>query len=280
MFATASLAARIERAECSMLQELAGAVRARLGAASDVVLEPVGGGVAVYAGEGSPINKLAGLGFGAVPDASQLDRIERAFAERNASIQAELSSLADPAVGRLLTDRGYALIGFENLFGLPLDASMPAADTGEVEISPAAADEARAWMDAVATGFMHPDTYDGPPSHETYSREAIENIFIDTIATPSFERFIARRAGAVAGGASLRLDGGVAQLAGAATVPEHRRRGVQSALLRQRLASAAARGCDVAIVTTSPGSKSAQNIQRFGFVLLYVRAILVKAAAG
>ena len=38
-----------------------------------------------------------------------------------------------------------------------------------------------------------------------------------------------------------------------------------------------ARGCDVAVVTTQPGSKSTENVQRFGFSVLYVRAILVKA---
>lgn len=69
---------------------------------------------------------------------------------------------------------------------------------------------------------------------------------------------------------------GVAQFAGAATAPAHRRRGIQSALLTARLADAAAAGCDVAVITTQPGSKSQQNAQRRGFDLLYTRAVLVK----
>jgi hypothetical protein len=52
---------------------------------------------------------------------------------------------------------------------------------------------------------------------------------------------------------------------------------VQTALLAARLADAAAAGCDVAVVTTQPGSRSQQNVQRRGFDLLYVRAVLVKA---
>jgi hypothetical protein len=51
---------------------------------------------------------------------------------------------------------------------------------------------------------------------------------------------------------------------------------VQTALLAKRLADAARAGCDVAVVTTQPGSKSQQNVQRRGFHLLYTRAILVK----
>ncbi len=53
---------------------------------------------------------------------------------------------------------------------------------------------------------------------------------------------------------------------------------MQSALLAARLAAAARQSCDVAIVTTQPGSKSQQNVQRQGFELLYTRAILMRAA--
>ena len=104
----------------------------------------------------------------------------------------------------------------------------------------------------------------------------LDRIFGDTVAARGFERFLARRGDVVAGGASLRMQDGVAQLNGAATLPAHRRQGVQTALLRYRLAEAARRGCDVAVVTTQPGSKSQENVQRAGFTLLYVRAIVVK----
>ena len=63
---------------------------------------------------------------------------------------------------------------------------------------------------------------------------------------------------------------------GATTAPAHRRRGVQAALLSARLADARAAGCDIAVVTTLPGSKSQQNVQRQGFELLYARATLVR----
>ncbi len=74
----------------------------------------------------------------------------------------------------------------------------------------------------------------------------------------------------------MRLDPPVAQLCGATTLPEKRRRGVQTALLRERLARARESGCEVAVVTTQPGSKSQQNVQRQGFALLYTRAVLVR----
>ena len=90
--------------------------------------------------------------------------------------------------------------------------------------------------------------------------------------------YLARRDGAIAGGGSIRISDGLAQLSGAATLPAHRRRGVQSALLRARLLDAARHGCDLAVVTTEPASKSQQNVQRAGFSLLYSRAVLMRAA--
>jgi ribosomal protein S18 acetylase RimI-like enzyme len=133
------------------------------------------------------------------------------------------------------------------------------------------------WIDVLATGFEHPDTFDGPPAAESFGRGALEGVFRDYGQAPGCVQYLSRRDGQIAGGGSLRIDGGLAQLSGAATLPEHRRRGVQSALLRARLLDAAAAGCELAVVTTSPGSKSQENVQRAGFALLYTRAIMVRA---
>jgi GNAT superfamily N-acetyltransferase len=138
-------------------------------------------------------------------------------------------------------------------------------------------DDRAAWLDVVVDGFAHPDA-EGVPAHEDVPREVIENVIADVEqagATP----YLAYRDGVVAGGGSVRMADGLAQLTGAATAPAHRRRGVQTALLSARLADAARAGCDIAVVTTQPGSKSQQNIQRRGFHLLYTRAVLVKQPA-
>jgi ribosomal protein S18 acetylase RimI-like enzyme len=76
----------------------------------------------------------------------------------------------------------------------------------------------------------------------------------------------------------MRLCDGVAQMAGAGTLPAFRRRGVQTSLLSARLAAAAAAGSDLAVVTVQPGSKSQENVQRHGFQLLYARSILIRPA--
>jgi hypothetical protein len=144
-----------------------------------------------------------------------------------------------------------------------------------IEVRRSGEDELEAWLDVVVEGGLHPDT-EGVPQHEEFSREALERVERDLAAAAGVTRYAALRDGGLATGASFRVAAGLAQFTGAATAPAHRRRGAQTALLSARLADAAAAGCDVAVVTTAPGSKSQQNAQRQGFDLLYTRAILVK----
>ena len=126
-------------------------------------------------------------------------------------------------------------------------------------------------------GFACPDTQ-GVGSHEQFPRDVLEQVLRDLTSGAGFVLYAATRGGEVAGGGSLCISERVAQLAGAATRPAHRRHGVQTALLAARLSRATKDGCDVAVITTQPGSKSQENAQRQGFDLLYTRAILVRGA--
>ena len=275
MFANASLARRIERAEMGLVLEGAAAAARRV-PAEQMIIHEFNGGAAVFVEPGAPFNKTVARGFEGVPAPEVLDRLEQQFAERQAPLQFEIATLADPGVARALTNRGYELVGFENVLALPLGPSSRFEPVEGIDVTRSAPDESAAWLDAVAVGFMHPDTFDGPSSQPQLPRDVLDRVFGDTLVAPNFERYIARRAGEVAGGASFRMQDGVAQLSGAATLPSHRRQGVQSALLRHRLAEAVRRGCDIAVVTTEPGSKSQENVQKAGFALLYARAVVVK----
>ena len=271
MFCDVALAERIERAEAQLVAEAGAAAHRRRADAAGFVI-PVAGGVASFAEAGSPFNKVAGLGFAGIPGAAALDEIEVAFAARGAPVQVELAHLADPAIGALLTGRGYRLASFENVLGLALTGEPGRVAPAGVEVRQIRAGEFESWLDVVAEGFAHPDT-SGVPAHEEFPREVIARAERDDTG---MTRYVALLDGVIAGGARLRTAEGIAQLTGAATAPAHRRRGVQTALLSARLADAAAAGCDIAVVTTQPGSKSQRNVQRQGFDLLYTRAVLVK----
>lgn len=273
LFAGLELVARIEQAECRLLA--AAVAAARRGLPDSGVLElPIAGGLATWVGAGSPLNKLAGLGFGGEVEEAELDAIEGAFAAKATPLQVELASLADPSPAAMLTARGYRLVGFENVLGLALPVPRASTPAGGVEVRASGEAELEAWLDVLVTGFANPDLQ-GAPSHESFPREVIAAAMRDVASADGFLRYTAWHRGVLAGGASMRLCGGIAQLCGAATLPEHRRRGVQSALLDARLAEAERGGCDLAVVTTQPGSRSQQNVQKLGFELLYTRAVLV-----
>jgi len=308
MFADTTLAARIERAEAALSADIAVSVIA--GARTpDAFLELIGGGVAVYTGPGSPINKVIGVGFADPPDAARLDAIETRYASVGCGVQAEVSTLADPTWHAAFAPRGYALAGFENVLGLALDDDDDAARSQRPETTPGVfsarettpgvfiasettpgvflgserlvvtecgADEAATWLDVLVSGFAEPDVVAAQAEGQEFPREAIERVFQDFASVPGLRRYMARVDGVVAGGASMREFDGVAQLCGAATLPAFRRRGVQTALLDARLRDAARRGCDLAVVTTAPGSTSQQNAERRGFALLYARALHVR----
>jgi GNAT superfamily N-acetyltransferase len=273
LFCDVALAGRIERVEAQFVSASSDAARRRRGDATGFAT-PVAGGIASFAEPDSPFNKVAGLGFAGVPGAADLDEIEDAFAACNSPVQVELANLADPVVGELLTGRGYRLVSFENVLGRTLDGASGRSAAPGVKVRPSGPGELETWLDAVAEASLVADTQ-GVASHEEFPRDVIVNAMRD-MAAAGARQYVGLRDGVFAGGGSMRLADGVAQLTGAATLPAHRRHGVQTALLAARLADAAAAGCDIAVVTTQPGSKSQQNVQRQGFHLLYTRAVLVR----
>ncbi|OMB79740.1 MULTISPECIES: GNAT family N-acetyltransferase [Mycolicibacterium] len=269
LFCGVELARRIEKAESDLIVAATRAARDR---GADGLVLPVAGGFACFAEPNSPMNKVVGLGFDGLPDEAVLGEIERAFAARGSATQVELSNLADPEVTALLSGRGYRLEEFENVLARPVgDEPAPVSD-----VQVRRADDLTAWVNVVVEGFAHPDG-EGPVSHEQFPADIVERAERD-MEKAGATAYVALCDGVVAGGAMMRVAGSIAQLAGAATAPAYRRRGVQAALLATRLHEAADAGCEVAVVTTAPGSKSQHNVQRRGFQLLYTRAILVKPA--
>ncbi|MFI6832304.1 GNAT family N-acetyltransferase [Kribbella sp. NPDC050241] len=277
LFCDADLAQRIELAESKLIEATALAAHRRLGNGRGFVI-PIAGGLASFADDDSPFNKVVGLGFGGVPTTGELDQIEHAYAAMGTSVQVELPHLADPGIGIALSRRGYELESFENVLGITIhnavdnryDVTLPDG----IEIRPSGDQELDVWLNVMADAVAVPDTQ-GVPWREEFPRDTYIEAERDAAAA-DIRRYIALLNGEIAGGAGLRTADDIAQFAGAATLPAHRRHGIQSALLFTRLSDAAAAGCEVGVITTQPASKSQQNAERSGFNLLYTRAVLVK----
>jgi GNAT superfamily N-acetyltransferase len=271
MFASLETARRIERAEAATTRAMADALIAS-GRAPGAFVHDVGGGVAAYVRAGSPINKVIGAGLDAAIDDAALAVVEQAMRAHDEPVRVELATLATPATGEQLTARGYRLLGFENVLALPLSAIAPT--TGAIRIERMTAATTDHWKDTLVDGFACSD--DSGVLVDHFGRDAIAAVIDDVLATRDFDRYLAYRGDSMAGAASMRVHDGVALLTGSATLPQHRRGGVQSALIAARLADAHARGAELAVITTAPGSQSQANVTRRGFALVYARAILVR----
>ena len=237
LFCSTFLAGRIEHAEAQLIALASAPARQR---DRSGFATPLGGGVACFAGPGSPMNKVVGLGFGGALDPAALGAIELEYAIRETPTQIELSSLADREVTVLLSCRGYQLVAQEYVLGRRVDRALPVATSPGIDVRVCSPEEFDAWVDVVVAGTAHPDD-EGVGFHEQFSDEVIERDerdFYDAGAT----MYIGRCDGVIAGGASMMVTDGIAQFTGAATAPAYRRRGIQNALLARRLADAAEAG--------------------------------------
>lgn len=143
---------------------------------------------------------------------------------------------------------------------LVLGAALPTASTAPpppADVAIANAPDLAEWTRVSVDGFSASEAPEGrDAAAEVHGREAIARA-AELLARGHVQRCLATRAGVPAGAASLRVaEDGIAQCCGATTLIEHRRRGIQTALLYHRLAAATASGCSLAVVITEPGSRS------------------------
>jgi GNAT superfamily N-acetyltransferase len=273
MFADTTLAARIDRAEGRLVGQMA--TEARSSAGSGPIILPISGGISVFAGPRSPMNKVIGLGFDTALDVEALREIEDRWREREEPVRIELSTLTDPAVAGELSDLGYRLRGFENVLARRLDDLPAPAAFRDISIDLVGADDVRAWFEVAVDSFANMDGT-GSVADDALSRDELARSLGDLLGGMAYNRYLARIDGLAVGEAALHVDDRLALLAGSGTLPAYRGRGVQKALVQRRLHDAHEAGCDFAVVVTAPGTRSQDNVMRRGFELLYSRAILIK----
>src|SRR5687768_2057145 len=267
LHATLELARRIDRAEIDFC-----AMAARAGRPDGVASLEVAGGRALCSFAGSPLNKVLGLGLGSPVEDADLDAIEAFYDERGIPVQIELCPLAVSGLAARLTKRGYQLQAFENQLVRPLGAETfpePA-----LRVTTATRDQNAVWLKVAATGFAAGDgsvAAAGPPPADLLER--IERV-MSGFMHPEFERLLVWADGEPAGAANAYVIDGVLGIAGTATLPAYRKRGVQQAVVAHALNRGLGRA-ELAMATTEPGSISQRNFERFGFQVIYSRAIFV-----
>lgn len=266
-FMDLELARRVEHAEGSACRECAEAFHLAH-AEFPVAVEEMAGGVAVFAGVDSPVTQAIGVGLGDPVKDEELDRLGDFFQARNAPAAVELCPLVEMSMYEKFAGRGYRLLEVSNVLVREITGSGDAKPSiqHDVTVKRAPRDDAKLWTRTVVQGFAE----QFPVTPEML--EVMEGFFHAVNATT----FLAYVDGNVAGGAALAVHGGVCGLFGASTLPEFRRRGVQTALLDARIAWATNQGCDLAASIAAPASISQRNIERAGFRVAYTRTKLIR----
>lgn len=272
MHASLALARRVDMAEIDFC-----ALAAKAGLPGGASTLSVGGGRALCGKAGSPLNKVLGLGLGVDVSDQDLDAIDEFYDAHEIPAQIELCPLAVPDVPSRLAARGYVLQAFENQLVAPLEHALQSPDASPLDAAftlgaVATADEAEQWVDAVSRGFAAGERANSS-GEETLPPEVLDAI--RGFEHEGITRYLVRTDGrAVGGGASYIFDG-VLALAGTATLPAYRGRGIQHAVVRRMLHDARGRA-DLAMATTEPGSRSQRTFERSGFTVAYTRAVLVR----
>lgn len=187
--------------------------------------------------------------------------MERFFLERGAPVLHEVSPFAGVAALQLLCERNYRPIEISNVLCRAVERPM-ADEKSVISVRVVGQEEAQLWANISARGWSH-------------EHPELGDFLLDLGAIAAAREdslcFLAEHDGQSGAAGVLCIHDGVALFGGSATVPELRRRGLQAALLHERMRCAFDHGCDLAMIVAEPGSDSQRNAERKGFRIAYTR---------
>ena len=262
MLVDADLMALLMRTSAGFTVDVAAAFRA-LDPHDPSRSESLGSGAMVSWGPDRYVNRAIGASLDDLSD-PELDQLEAFYAAAGVPPSIEVVSWASSALLTRLVARGFAPIRFNDL--LVIDASRPATTPAGVTVRSVDDSSRHEWREAFVEGFAT------TPEDERLNRE-LAGVLPDV---PHSVHLIADADGVVAGCGSLYPQGRVGWVGGGATRPAFRRRGVQAALLAERLAAARQAGCEIVAATAVAGSTSSRNMQRHGFTLVATITVMTR----
>lgn len=241
---------------------------------------PLAGGSAARGEPGSWINNAVGAGLDGPIDDDELDSVIEWYTSKGIEPRLEVCPFVHESLLTALERRGFSARAFENVFFRELDGSAvgpvhalpPGVRIGRVD--PGDAAMVREYGLAVVSGFFPPDVA---------PREADLEVSARSLRHPRTCAYAAWVDGKLVGGGAMEVggEGGeVAALFGLSVLPEHRRRGIQGALIAARLNEAARRGARIATIGSRPGVATERNVRRMGFTLAYTKLVMAKAGPG
>lgn len=228
-------------------------------------VESLADGNAVFSGPGLFVNAATDIGLDGGVTEADFERLEAVAGAVGVAPRVDVGPCTDAGVERLARARGYRSTGRVAVLRWTVGSRLPRRP--DVRFGVRAVDDTtlHRWQRAALLGWERENT-PAEAASDAYSRAAF---------AVSGERLLLAvdpDDGRVVGCASLTVRDGLGSLGGMATLPGERRRGVQRALVRDRLDRAIAAGCDLIVSSTAAGSDSQRNLERLGFETIYTKA--------
>ena len=231
----------------------------------------VAGGHLVLCGPEMYVNRALAAGLDAPLSAADFELIETRSAAHGVDASIEITPVTHPDVRVRAEQRGYTVARTVRAVRRSLrDLDRPPVDTSLV-IEPAT-DQIAVWQETSALAW----------GHTTASARRASDAFAVAAAAIDGAGFVVARdaaTGAPIGCASLTVQAPMATLTAMSTVPNARRRGVQSALIAHRLLLAHAARCLIATSTVEPEGSSERNLRRHGFAPWFDITMMTRPSA-
>lgn len=245
--------------------------------------QPIMGGMMSFSGPGSWTNQACALALDAPATDAEIDRLVAFYTDRAHEPRVELAPFAHPTLIAGLAARGFSLIEFETVLARALPPGEPLADLAPpppgVTIRPVDPDDPAqvdTWVRTSNSGFVQPNDPNEASLNESSRRVAVH---------PRVASFVAELSGQTIGAGAVEIacptgQETIACLIATSVLPEHRRRGIQQALMVARLIAARERDASFALIHARPGIVTERNARRLGFQTLYTKAVMVLRREG
>ena len=250
------LSARYERVEAEAFGDLHEAVGAPLLRVAGAVC------CAVPGLDSLMVNRVIALGIERTPTDAELDEIAAFFRDAGVRYSVPLAPGSASGLEPRLRERGFT----DGYAWMKFSRDTRPADTRETTLEVEATSDGEAFSRILAAAFELP------------VEDALG--WATVAGRAGWDLFLARRDGEPVAAAALFVDEGAGWVGAAGTLPGHRGKGAQGALLAARIARARERGAELVVTETGERvagrpSGSYRNILRAGFGEAYLRPNLV-----
>lgn len=245
-----------------------------------------GAAVAAFDEPGSWLNAIVNLGMAGPVDRGELEAVAGEYVARGIEPLVELCPYAHASAAAACATLGFVVNPRSDAKGIPRGfetvlfrevgrgESAGAVVPDGVELVRVDPGDAAMVREYGAVCLSTESKGAKPPPESAW--QTVERV----IRHPRVACIAAMARGSIVGVCSVEVDGEVAALFGTKVLPEFRRRGIQRAMIKARLAIAAERGALIATVGSRPGIATERNVRRVGFQTAYTKVMLMRPGPG